>query len=173
MSLRQRIREETKDLHDQLEQQYPFNALFDSKNLKQDVENALSCFSCMFKDFLLENQKSDPFFLDSLSQLEKVSGATTLKNFSFKDDENLNLSMRYLFIGSRMGNRLLVQKNPKVVEFKGGEYFSLDCPQELWKELISDLDNIVDPKQQDQIINVTRFLFVQLMNFGALTKSVV
>ncbi|MBD66641.1 MAG: hypothetical protein CME62_15640 [Halobacteriovoraceae bacterium] len=169
-TLRERLRSETKEFHDFLESQYPFNTLLEQKDLAKNTERALICFKLCFYSFLNQLKDEHEFYQKSFDSLSKVKPELNDKLLTLKPIKD-DLHLHYLFLGSRMGNKLVINKNPSILEVQGGDYFNIDMPQELWKDFLTQLDQVQDIEQQNMIIGQVKMSFKELAQYGLLLQS--
>ena len=160
--LRERLRIETKPMHDLLESSYPFSVLGTTHD-EDTSKKALRCFYLMFKDFLYFSKDEDAFYVDALNHLENSVSKEERIIENFSGDV---LAMKYLFLGSRMGNEVIVKKNPTIENIPGGKYFGMGFPRSLWVEFVSKLDEITDEAQQNEIVENSKIYFKKLATIG-------
>lgn len=159
-SFRDRLKAETAYLHDQLERTYPFSELANSHEPSVSTA-ALKGFAMVFSEFLKKNADSDEFYRESLEQLNLVGSSMPSPSLVYNE-----IAMKYLFLGSRMGNELIVRKNPEIVKISGGQYFALQFPRHLWSEFLQDLQKIEDSDTQNLVINSVKTYLDEMVKYG-------
>lgn len=170
--LRNRLRSETRTQHDSLEERAPFKHLMNSEDLELHLAQASLCFKLIFQPFLASLKEQHSFFKSAFEILESIHTEYNLELSPIDiDSANGSLGHRYLFLGSRMGNRLIIQKNPAILESRYGAYFDLDMPRDLWTDLMSRLDSITAPSEQDLIIFQAQQAFQTLINYSLLVSA--
>ena len=161
-SFRERLKHETASLHDLLERTYPFSELASTHSVETSIA-ALQGFALIFKKFLEDNAKNDDFYQASLAYLGELPPPSS--KFTYLDQYN-HLAMRYLFLGSRMGNELITRKNPEIVKTPGGKYFDLEFPRHLWAELLQDLQKIEDSDTENLVIDSVKTYLDAMVKYG-------
>lgn len=168
MNLRERLKNETKLYHKALEDQYPFNELISSKSTAC-FEDALKCFKLLFYPFLKRKQEVHPFYQQVFKALEKFP-VFNERYFLEPQCPNKLLHLEYLFLGSRMGNEILVKKSTSLKNFEYREYFEISLDPALWKGFLEKLSKVHDTFIQDQIVEQVKEGFVELRNYGKLLE---
>lgn len=167
--LRNRFREETKYLHDILENQYPFNQLSSKEDIELNGKNALICFKVMFYSFLKVKKSENSFYQESFDILSAFMPSMN-NSFIDLDISESYMELEYLFLGSRMGNKVLTKRNPSILKIGGGKYFGLELPNELWRDFLSRLSSIKDEDYQNFLLEKSKKSFLELINYGRLIE---
>ncbi|MAF92288.1 MAG: hypothetical protein VX583_06140 [Bdellovibrionota bacterium] len=157
LNLRARLREETKKSHQSLEESFPFCNLMKEEGIEQSSNEAFYRFHDLFFDYLKKESDGREFYADLLNVFEKASlSKDRLLQVESREEK---LAMEYLLLGSRMGNRLLLSKNPKIKECSFAAYFEMSLPANLWEEFILKLDEVKESEAQDRVIHLANHYF--------------
>lgn len=170
MTLKTRFKNETMPMHTLLEQQYPFNSLINTENIEKSSADAITCFKLMFLPFLNIKKDEHKFYKESFEILSKYKPELKVENIELSPKENL-LHLEYLFLGSRMGNQILINKNPGINEVEYAKYFQLPMPRDLWTEFIEKLDS-QSPEYHDLLVQRAKDSFRELINYGKLLEPI-
>lgn len=163
MSLRQRLKTETRHSHQLLESTYPYCEILDSENIEQIAEKFLLCFKIKFQNFCLVLSEDNQYFNISFNDLLAVDLPHNMQLREYQPSRII--ALKYLLLGSRMGNKLAISKNPKLLKTSHSNYFSRDLPADLWQSLITDLDKI-EEKNWDCIVREVNEEFSDLILIG-------
>jgi len=165
---RLRLKNDTKTLHDKLEQQYPFKELVSATCDDSMLKDVVMCFKKVFSP-LVNNRKGSDEFYNSLDRFfSRLPDAHT-------HNEKLNqtelFALEYLMLGSRIGNKMILEKNSKLVKFSHSEYLTIPFPGHLWKSLLDKISQIEDLDEQNNLIGLVEKAYRDLMAQGILVSK--
>lgn len=169
MSLKDRFKSETIQMHKALEDQYPFNQLMIQDDILKTSNDAILCFKLMFLSFVKLNKKKHDFYKETFEILYSYKAYLNDKILDLDPNDN-HYHLEYLFLGSRMGNQLLVNKNPAINEVENSKYFQLPLPSDLWADFISRLNKVEGTEVQDLLVQRAKDSFKELINYGKLVE---
>jgi len=161
MNLRQRLKAETKDLHDRLEQSYPFNKLLSPDLSTDELESVLKLFYEVFYSFIDRNKSRHLFYKSKYDFFKSLD--STLNTEPLSSKRKSDLALNYVFLGSSMGNQMVFKKNKKISESKHKHYFSCPLPTDLWTELTQNLSKVECDQTQNEIIEHSKSIFEELI----------
>ena len=170
MNLRVALREGTAQSHRDLEGQYPFNSLTSSQGLDVAVRDFLICFKLLFFQFLSSKKEVNSFYETPyrvLSTIKPEMNSKLLKAPAVED----SLHLEYIFLGSRLGNQVILKQNPKLTEVHGGDFFRWDLPKGMWVQFCQDLECKRDPQRINKIVQRANLSFQELLNYGLLIEA--
>lgn len=171
MNFRQELRTAIRTSHDDLELQYPFNSLTVTKNIDTVVYDTLLCFKAFFLSYLKVRRKDHQYYERNYELFISLPSSDNLGG-NLKHDEIDLMALDYIFMGSRMGNKVITQRNPGIVNQKYGEYFSLELPAELWNNLNKSFEVMNNPNLESIIIEKTKYYFKLLKIYGQVVESI-
>ena len=171
MSLKDRFKNETMPMHKSLEEQYPFNKLMQQENILKTSNDAILCFKLMFLSFVKLNKDKHDFYKETFEVLFNYKSHLNDRIQELNPKDN-HLHLEYLFLGSRMGNQLLVNKNPAIDEVENAKYFQLPLPRDLWENFIAKLNKVEDSQVQDLLVQRAKDSFIELTNYGKLVELI-
>ena len=169
MILRKEIKIKVAPLHDQLENQYPFNF---SKGIvnEEQIRDLLICFKVMFLPYLKSKEKEHEFYKRSYHILANLEDDRDIKEYNSNIGQS-TLHLDYLFLGSRQGNRVLLNRYPELLNYEGGEFFKLPFPTNLWDKFLLDLQKMTKAEEQDQFIASCCNGFKKLIYLGSIVEN--
>ncbi len=156
-------------MHKALEAQYPFNKLLQQESIIKTSNDAILCFKLIFLSFVKLNKDKHDFYNKTYDILSRYKSELNDEILDLDPNDN-HLHLEYLFLGSRMGNQLLVNKNPAINEVENAKYFQLPLPRDLWDEFIEKLNEFEDKQTQDLLVQRAKDSFRELMNYGKLVE---
>lgn len=168
---KQRLRVETKMLHDELEDNYPFKELVSAECDQSSLTHALYCFKLLFEPLTSLRNNTHQFYLEANNVFIRL-GKTPDSIVNSRIHELELIALEYLFLGSRIGNKLVLEKNPKIIELQGSDYLQAPFPSDLWGQLLEKLSTISSREDQELIIREIKRFYIELIKFGKLLELV-
>jgi len=169
--VRQHIRNQTNFLHRKLDHQYPYkNLLIKGENLSYAVHDYLLCFKLVFLNFLAQKKDENEFYSFSYSFFKSFDENTLVEEKILLDRFDI-ASLEYLFLGSRLGNRIILKKNPGLLTTKGADYFSYKEDEFLYKVIDDKFSKFSNSSDDIQLLtSKVKFYYNLLINAGQLLE---
>lgn len=178
MDLRERLKKETKSLHDKIEQTYLLKKILqheitfnDYKCLIkkfyafitpcEDLINSLECRS------IIENRKKIPWLEEDLHLLKMDNKFPKCIDLPVLSEHEDVLGYLYVMEGATLGGQIIskmLKTQLQITQDNGGRYFNGygDGTEKMWNEFCSCLSSIKDIQQQNKIILSASNTFNQL-----------
>jgi len=166
---RTRLKSETRKLHYQLEEQYPFKQLVEATCDEKDLRNVVFCFFQKFDGLVAEKKNEDKFYseIGAIFENFRDSHKESSQNLSHLDQ----LSLEYLLLGSRMGNTHILKKRPEIARLPNSQYLKISFPSTIWKELLAKISNISSTSEQEEFISKVNSHYHDLISLGIEKRS--
>lgn len=174
---RQKIKEFTFDSHKNLEGQYPFSRLTYSEEFEITAHDSLMIFKSFFAE-LATSESVDEYFKFIADKLAcytfdaQLSDSLNKQSFSVCRCDILEsmIALKYVYLGSQFGNRIIYNSNPAVRESKYAEYFALPANVELFNSLMNEVE-FKDEEFQTKVLSSAKTIFDQLIISGTFIEK--
>lgn len=164
-SLHDRIRVATQTHHSELENTPPFCNLMSENITPDEVKWSLSLFNSFFSDYLNFKVKEAAYFSEKLKSLASFRGNSNSSSFSGLNGLEV-LAWDYIFLGSQLGNRMILAKNKMIQRMEEAEYFRVPMPQEIWRQCLAEIGEVQEVVDQNYLVDRVTELFQELRSLA-------
>lgn len=182
LDLRKRLKEETKSLHDKIEQTFLFKKILQQEITLRDYHLLIKKFygfirpcedliGSLICKSVIENRKKKPWLEQDLHALKISNNEDTKFSICYDlpvltEHEHV-LGYLYVMEGATLGGQIIskmLKAQLQITQDKGGRFFYGygDETKMMWAEFCSFLCSIDDPQQQNKIIHSASNTFNRL-----------